>query len=499
MSPLYLYNGKLLVRNGALATSASCCCDNDYYCYKSEDAIPCPCEGEGYPELGYYYFTVRNDEDTVDIVDIGTFTRTDEETFVHTSEEHGTITMKKQPGGPHPINYMCNGYPEECPCPPIDGYWRIEGWDLGAPSGQLVIRNTDEDCNEATYPGKCTRYLYLYDYPTPMPNCFPRSWNGYGDSSGEIKLFAKLDCMPAEVELVSVPWNITYCGENTNVPNGCTDLNISLLGSFPINTFFENLPAECTTSEDPRPSNPNCCIPEPAYCQDDACLVDTTTINNVVSQNPWQETTVYTGVKFVGAGDWDNWNNWTNAANQGPAIPGPNWDGAIYGTLISDRNTTPGDPINLGPGIVTLYGELRMSLACGDIIIDGGQILQPDLICNGTTTVTVTTFLFKNGGLLNNGTLLNGTGELQDTSKNYGEINGDVTFKGSSENHGFVSPVSQAIFEGTSENHGTINGNATFRSGTKNYGTVNGDATFEAGSCNSGTVTGTITGSPPAC
>jgi hypothetical protein len=499
MSPLYLYNGKLLVRNGALATSASCCCDNDnYYCYKSEDAIPCPCEGEGYPPLGYYYFTVRNDEDTVDIVGIGIFTRTDEETFVHTSEEHGTITMKKQPGGPHPINYMCNGYPEECPCPPIDGYWRIDGWDLGAPVGQLVIRNTDEDCIQATYPGKCTRYLYLYDYPTSMPTCFPRSWNDQaGDINGDIKLFAKLDCMPAEVELVSVPWNITYCGENTNVPNGCTDLNISLLGSFPINTFFENLPAECTTSQNPRPPNPNCCIPEPAYCDLDACLVDTTTINNVVSQNPWQETTVYTGVKFVGVGDWYNWNNWTNANNQGPADPGnfANWDRKIYGEIRTSRG---GGPLDLGADTVTLYGQIRIGFTCVSIVIDGGLIGVGDFPCLGVGG-TVTTFLFKNGGTLDNTAVLNGTGEFQDTSKNYGEINGDVTFKGSSENHGFVSPVNQAIFEGTSENHGTINGNATFRSGTKNYGTVNGDATFEAGSCNSGTVTGTITGSPPAC
>lgn len=44
MSPLYLFNGKLLVRDGALATNSGCCCTK-YYCYRSKDPVDCTTYG----------------------------------------------------------------------------------------------------------------------------------------------------------------------------------------------------------------------------------------------------------------------------------------------------------------------------------------------------------------------------------------------------------------------------------------------------------------------
>ena len=81
---------------------------------------------------------------------------------------------------------------------------------------------------------------------------------------------------------------------------------------------------------------------------------------------------------------------------------------------------------------------------------------------------------------------------FNDSSTNYGTINGNATFNGSY-NEGIIN--GNATFNNSSYNNTTINGNATFNDTSFNdYGTINGNATFNGSSTNTfGTVYGDAT------
>lgn len=78
---------------------------------------------------------------------------------------------------------------------------------------------------------------------------------------------------------------------------------------------------------------------------------------------------------------------------------------------------------------------------------------------------------------------------------NYGTLNGNCTFNGSSWNSGPAGTINgDAIFNDSSYNYQTVNGNATFSDNSYNLGTVNGNATFNGSAqMQSGTVTGNAT------
>jgi hypothetical protein len=58
MSPLYLYNGELLVSNNALAVSANCCCDKCMVCYCYCDTNGCGDDPVATPGQKYFPVTV---------------------------------------------------------------------------------------------------------------------------------------------------------------------------------------------------------------------------------------------------------------------------------------------------------------------------------------------------------------------------------------------------------------------------------------------------------
>ena len=510
MSPLYLYNGKLLVRSGALATSASCCCDNNYYCYKSTEPIVCPCPGFNYD--GYYYFLASDSENIInDIYDSNLiFNRVDENTFQDAGDPP-TITMVKQEGGPHPANYNCGVDTAPCSCPSISGYWYITGWDLEiceTPSGLCVLENSN--CYDTTQVppyydvAGCYRSLILYDYPVGQEG-YPRGWNdgdqgkGYIDSEVHISMPSCVDAN--DFIAISSRWEFDVCGE------------LAESGYYipPIDGYSESFNfGKCTEPAFPPPTG--WCCDNNVYCYECKLWSNNGTVtNNNPGNEPWRNCDLNTGTKFIGEGDWTNYKNWADANNNTPAVASAGAD-IITGQVRSTRGGWP--------SFGTLAGTIEIGFECGDMVVDGGGIVGGGFCQSAPPSPrTCTTFEFKNGGsisdvtlvstgggvlntnsVINNGCEINTPSITVNDSTNDGIIFGLTSaaiFSGNSTNNGSVE--GDAEFQDTSINNGTINGNATFKSGTKNYGTINGDATFEAGSCNSGTVTGTITGSPPAC
>lgn len=487
MSPLYLTGGKLLVRNGLLAVGSDCCCD-PYYCYKSNIVVPCPseCEGENNPTLGYYFFTATDAENVVDDVEIPgwvgpiTFTRIDEETFQ--SDSDPVITMTKQPGPPVPKNTICGGIDIICPCPRITGSWYIEGWDLGSPSGKIILDNPY--CNPEFFNTSlvCGRDITVFDYPTneQLPTCFPRKWDS---SSGKVTLYAKFCEEDQYVVVREVDWDITYCPNPPKSQGECLGFNMRddsfLNWGFVLVDFINIYNASvCNQEYYPYDIPANCCHPQ-VYQDCTDCSAGN--VEPTTSSNPWTETTMSGGVRFTGTGDWYNGNNWKDASGNSPATPLVNWNKTIEGIVNSSLY---GIPLDLGSDPITLTGTISIPFNCANITIDGGTIDSSAAIeCQETNAFrTIGTFLFKNSAKLNYFASILGNGRFESNSTCNSYIEGNVVFDTGAINQG----------------NGEINGGATFKLNTSNLGIVNGEVIFEKNSTNENQVVNTNTGDPPA-
>lgn len=480
MSPLYLSGGKLLVRNGSLAFDSKCCCEK-YFCYKSVDPyIGCPAGCPG-PNSGYYYFTAADEENILNDINVGgisvVFTRIDANTF-ESIDYYPSITMKKEEGrGPVPKNTSCGDYALNCNCPSATGYWYITGWDLGSPSGAVVLNNPN--CTDGSLGlARCFRSLSILDFPPPdLPTCFPRAWNE-GSRSGKVALYVSYCAGSNPVKVKEIDWNMwsVYC---SNAP-ACIDMSQEFSldpGSLlPLEIESSYYTSSCVQPSGGMPiewSESRCCVPSYSECIQ--CFIDAG-IGIGVSDNPWQPPTVNNGVRFVGAGDWYNWNNWVDSSGNSPAIAEANWNKTIEGTVFASRH---GVPLLLGSDQITLTGDMQISFECDNMIIDGGSIGSAGEINCGERSLNtrIDTFLFKNSGeaLITNGPFLTGSGKFTNNSKNYGRIMGNVIFESGSKNiylTGDHEIIGDVIFENTTENDGIVRGNTIFKGNAKN--TANG-------------------------
>jgi hypothetical protein len=521
MTPLYLFDGKLLLVGDALAASSGCCCGG-FYCYKSTTEEPCICEcapGEIDTKIGYRYFAATNNTDIINHPDWGTLTRSGPDQFVGLGGEdpefydiyYQKITDPSYPNEPNcPQEY--NPLSDEKPCDFI-GEWKIEPWDLTceSPSGILYTETGVPGIGDCVidFP---TVSVVFENYPKPSWGSefgYPRGW--YEPSGGQASLNPIL--------YVKTP----KCPEWTPI------INISETGNTCTGRFFipmpdpaEILPPAGLLGSCGPEGNPGgvpevtgvCCT---YYVSEyNGCEIVGVTVNR--PNNPPWACSGGGADKFVGTGDWYNLNNWVDT-NGNPATSGP---GSIIngGTLHSasgDEKVYLDEIIN---------GTANYSVHCNSMT--NSTVFSPGPC--GAFTITADTFTynntnieapitadggtFSNGSYLNGGLSLNGAGvvvfqdsfnsssnltaptEMRGSSINYGTIINTCTFYDTSVNDG---DVDGAVFEEDSENNGTVNGNAVFKGDSKNYGTVTGDADFQDNSCNSGTVNGTITGNPPAC
>lgn len=488
MSPLYLTGGKLLVRNGLLAVGSDCCCDL-YYCYKSNIAVPCPseCEGENNPTLGYYFFTATDAENVIDDVEIPgwvgpiTFTRIDEETFQ--SDSDPVITMTKQPGPPVPKNTICGGIEIICPCPRITGSWYIEGWDLGSPSGKIILDNPYCNPDYFTTSLVCGRDITVFDYPSDgqLPTCFPRKWDS---SSGKVTLYAKFCEEDQYVVVKEVDWDITYCPNPPKSQGECLGFNMRddsfLNWGFVFWDFIQKYNASICSQTDYTDIPADCCHPQ--VYQDCTDCSAGSNIEKAISSNPWTETTMSGGVRFTGTGDWYNRNNWTDASGNSPATPLVNWNKTIEGIVNSSLY---GIPLALGGNPITLTGTISIPFNCANMTIDGGTIdNESSAECQSGGIIGIATFLFKNSAKLKNPVILQGNGRFETQSTNSGQVEGSAIFDTGASN----------------TSNGTVAGSATFKLNTINLGIVTGEAIFEQNSTNANEVnnTNTTPAAPPA-
>jgi hypothetical protein len=520
MTPLYLFDGKLLLVGDALAASSGCCCgDNGFYCYKSTTEEPCICEcapGITDTKIGYRYFAATNNTDIINHPDWGTLTRSGPDQFVGLGGEdpefydiyYQKITDPSYPNEPNcPQEY--NPLSDEDPCA-FNGQWKIEPWDLTCetPSGIFYVEAGNDISGGDCVISFNNSVVVFEDYPKPSWGSefgYPRGWDepAPGQASLDSKLYVKTPKCPEWTEVIS----------HTNTQNLCEGRP-----SFQMPDPAEILPAAGLLGSCGPEGNPGA-VPEVTgvcctyYVSDyNSCEIVGVTVNR--PDNPsWA--VCPTGAKdFVGTGDWYNGRNWEESAGPG---------GIIYGGTL---NSASGDETVYVDQIIN--GTANYSVHCNSMT--NSTVFSPGPC--GAFTMTADTFAYNNtnieapitadGGTFSNGSYLNATLSLNDPSGvvvfqdsfNASNCNATTEMRGSSQNtaQGDVvglctfydtsvnnGDVDSAVFEEDSVNNGTVNGNAVFKGNSKNYGTVQGNADFQDNSCNSGTVNGTITGNPPAC
>lgn len=128
---------------------------------------------------------------------------------------------------------------------------------------------------------------------------------------------------------------------------------------------------------------------------------------------------------------------------------------------------------------------------------NAGTVFGDATFISGTNTGTVDgNAAFSNFG--QNSGVVTGNATFDDDSFNtFGIVEGDATFNDDTRNTVFGTVNGHATFNGSSANLGLAGGNATFNGNANNYGTVSGTATFNDSAVNCGGTAGTFVPDPP--
>jgi hypothetical protein len=548
MTPLYLFDGKLLLVGDALAASSGCCCDLDlFYCYKSEEKLPCdpcPCD-PGQP--GYRYFGATNSTNYIEHPVWGVLRRSESDPNMFEDEEDPPNAYYKEGEGSVDTISCVGNF--SVTCPPSTGVWKIEPWfnACEVPSGTITFVTIE---GESPYNG-CDRWLKrearFHNYPMSYfydraPHGIPLGWTT-SDTNFIPLLYVSIPTGCAEF----FPVNTNDIGFN---PDPCASNFFS--SSIGDGTAILEEIRTCPSFDYYAPEQyETCCVPEFWVNPPNGLMCE---INEVILENeenpPWKCQNPNGGYKFIGTAngagtaDWHNAYCWVDANNNPVrfAAGGAEYSEHVINATVTSSILT-GNVIDCGGFNIIANAIFNMSANNIDTLYLNASIEFLNRSCDfgPTAIIDCNNFIMNGGdahilvGILNaveDGQMLNGSrnsdrincGGTMLVQDSYNAVNGYsagmitaniIEFKGTITGVGELSATTGITFynnvtvtaedtsigvevggyiefKGNSQNYSNslTHNKVVFYGNSRNYGTINGDAEFRDNSRNYGTVTG---------